>query len=150
MHIIPWHHFAIILGIIVLVVFITIPYLKNDKVVDSGPVFVMPDNSLIKLGAIAFCSMICEGAMFDWSVIYFKKVVLAPIDWIGAGFTAFMATMALGRFVADSFAHRFGLKTHHATQRDAYRNRAADSRYLPAFLYSAYRVFICWRGCINR
>jgi MFS family permease len=110
MHIIPWHHFAIILGIIVLVVFITIPYLKNDKVVDSGPVFVMPDNSLIKLGAIAFCSMICEGAMFDWSVIYFKKVVLAPIDWIGAGFTAFMATMALGRFVADSFAHRFGLK----------------------------------------
>jgi MFS family permease len=110
MHIIPWHHFALILGIIVLVVFITIPYLKNDKVVDSGPVFVMPDNSLIKLGAIAFCSMICEGAMFDWSVIYFKKVVLAPIDWIGAGFTAFMATMALGRFVADSFAHRFGLK----------------------------------------
>jgi MFS family permease len=79
-------------------------------VVDSGPVFVMPDNSLIKLGAIAFCSMICEGAMFDWSVIYFKKVVLAPIDWIGAGFTAFMATMALGRFVADGFAHRFGLK----------------------------------------
>ncbi|WP_224751174.1 MFS transporter [Mucilaginibacter pankratovii] len=110
MHIIPWHHFAIILGIILLIVFITIPYLKNDKVVDSGPVFVMPDNSLIKLGAIAFCSMICEGAMFDWSVIYFKKVVLAPIDWIGAGFTAFMATMALGRFVADSFAHRFGLK----------------------------------------
>nr|WP_294945679.1 MFS transporter [uncultured Mucilaginibacter sp.] len=106
----PVKHFAIILAAIVIAVIVTLPYLKNDKVVNTGPVFVMPDNSLIKLGAIAFCSMICEGAMFDWSVIYFKKVVLAPTDWIGAGFTAFMATMALGRFVADGFAHRFGLK----------------------------------------
>ena len=48
--------------------------------------------------------------MFDWSVIYFKKVVVAPIALQGAGFTAFMFTMAGGRFVADWFAHRFGLK----------------------------------------
>ena len=48
--------------------------------------------------------------MFDWSVIYFKKVVISPIALQGAGFTAFMFTMATGRFIADSFAHRFGLK----------------------------------------
>jgi len=54
--------------------------------------------------------MICEGAMFDWSVIYFKKVVAAPIALQGAGFTAFMFTMAGGRFIADWFANRFGLK----------------------------------------
>jgi len=48
--------------------------------------------------------------MFDWSVIYFKKVVDAPIAMQGAGFTAFMLTMAGGRFVADLFAARFGLK----------------------------------------
>ena len=48
--------------------------------------------------------------MFDWSVIYFKKVVQAPIALQGLGFTAFMFTMAGGRFVADFFAHRFGLK----------------------------------------
>jgi MFS family permease len=48
--------------------------------------------------------------MFDWSVIYFKKVVLAQNAWMGAGYTAFMLTMATGRFIADKFAHRFGLK----------------------------------------
>jgi MFS family permease len=48
--------------------------------------------------------------MFDWSVIYFKKVVLAQNAWMGAGYTAFMLTMATGRFIADWFAHRFGLK----------------------------------------
>jgi MFS family permease len=36
--------------------------------------------------------------------------VVAPITLQGAGFTAFMFTMAGGRFVADWFAHRFGLK----------------------------------------
>lgn len=86
-------------------------YLNHDYGgAGDGPVFVMPDRSLIKLGIIAFCSMMCEGAMFDWSVIYFKKVVLAEKAWIGAGYTAFMLTMATGRFIADWFAHRYGLK----------------------------------------
>ncbi|MEO3406610.1 MFS transporter [Mucilaginibacter sp. CAU 1740] len=108
--IIPLHHFMGMLIVIALGVLVAARYLKDDKVTDAGPVFVMPDKSLIKLGIIAFCSMICEGAMFDWSVIYFKKVVLAPTALVGVGFTTFMFTMAGGRFVADWFAHRFGLK----------------------------------------
>jgi len=106
----PLHHFILIAIIVVLLIILTAKYLKNDKVTDSGPVFVMPDKSLIMLGIIAMCSMICEGAMFDWSVIYFKKVVLAPTALVGLGFTAFMCTMAGGRFIADWFSHRFGLK----------------------------------------
>jgi MFS family permease len=109
-HVIPFQHFSLIMAIVIVSVIFTSRYLKNDKPTSSGPVFVMPDSSLIKLGVIAFCSMICEGAMFDWSVIYFKKVVLAQNAWIGAGYTAFMFTMATGRFIADKFAHRFGLK----------------------------------------
>jgi MFS family permease len=54
--------------------------------------------------------MICEGAMFDWSNIYFKKVILAPPSLLGVGFASFMSTMATGRFFADKFAHRYGLK----------------------------------------
>jgi MFS family permease len=49
--------------------------------------------------------MICEGAMFDWSGIYFQKVVKADKDWVGAGYTAFMCAMATGRFVADWVAN---------------------------------------------
>ncbi|MDN3549444.1 MFS transporter [Mucilaginibacter aquaedulcis] len=106
----PFHHFLVMMAVIFTGVIIAARYLKDDKVASSGPVFVMPDSSLIKLGVIAFCSMICEGAMFDWSVIYFKKVVLAPTAMVGLGFTTFMFTMAGGRFVADWFAHKFGLK----------------------------------------
>jgi len=109
-NIIPFYHFGVVFIVIIATIALVSGYLKNDKVASSGPVFVMPDNSLIKLGIIAFCSLICEGAMFDWSVIYFKKVVLAHGAWIGAGYTAFMLTMATGRFIADWFAHRFGLK----------------------------------------
>jgi MFS family permease len=109
--VIPQHHFIIILVVMLTGVIYASRYLNNDKIKgNSGPVFVMPDKSLIKLGIIAFCSLMCEGAMFDWSVIYFKKVVLAQGAWIGAGYTAFMLTMASGRFIADWFAHRFGLK----------------------------------------
>jgi MFS family permease len=109
-NIIPFYHFGIVFIVIIITIALVSGYLKNDKVTSSGPAFVMPDSSLIKLGVIAFCSLICEGAMFDWSVIYFKKVVLAHSAWMGAGYTAFMLTMASGRFVADWFAHRFGLK----------------------------------------
>jgi len=109
-HVAPYRHFLLMMVVIMIGVIIAARYLKDDKVANAGPVFVMPDSSLIKLGIIAFCSMICEGAMFDWSVIYFKKVVLAPTALVGVGFTAFMLTMAGGRFFADKFAHRYGLK----------------------------------------
>lgn len=109
--IIPLHHFTYVLLAVILGVFICQRYLFNDSSAgDTGPAFALPDRPLIKLGIIAFCSLICEGAMFDWSVIYFKKVIHAEAGWMAAGYTSFMCTMALGRFVADWFAERFGLK----------------------------------------
>jgi len=110
-NVIPQYHFIMIFCVIAAGVIWSSRYLNNDHGgAQEGPAFVMPDRSLIKLGIIAFCSMICEGAMFDWSVIYFKKVVLAQQAWMGAGYTAFMLTMATGRFIADWFSHRYGLK----------------------------------------
>lgn len=117
-HIDPFHHFVTILVVLAIGVTIAARYLYDDagvpKIEEAAAVslgqrlrLMVP---LLTLGSIAFCSMICEGAMFDWSVIYFKKVVAAPIALQGAGFTAFMLTMASGRFVADMFAGRFGLK----------------------------------------
>jgi MFS family permease len=114
----PTHHFIVIMIIVTIGVIITSRYLHEDTNVIKDP--DEPALSLINrlkligplltLGSIAFCSMICEGAMFDWSVIYFKKVIATPIALQATGFTAFMLTMATGRFIADGFAHRFGLK----------------------------------------
>jgi MFS family permease len=115
----PFYHFIIIMVLIFAGIIIS----SNKLVRDSGKVArhegeaiptirerlrtILP---LLKLGIIAFCSMICEGTMFDWSGVYFKKVVLAEGGWIGAGYFAFMCTMALGRFTADWFAGKYGLK----------------------------------------
>ena len=107
----PYQHFFIMTGLIIIMVSLGYKFLKNDGGIPLGqPIFVKPDKSLMSLGLIAFCSLICEGAMFDWSVVYFKKVVLAEGAWMGAGFSAFMGTMAMGRFFADWFSGRFGIK----------------------------------------
>ena len=108
--IIPLTHFIIIAAIIMAGVAASFHYLLPREVKNTTAVklFVKPDKSLVKLGIIAFCCMICEGAMFDWSGIYFQKVVKANKDWIGAGYTAFMLTMAAGRFIADWVVSKFG------------------------------------------
>jgi MFS family permease len=110
--ILPAYHFMAVMAFIWLGVACCSRYILREDINTDGnqPLFVKPDKSLVNLGIIAFCSMICEGAMFDWSGVYFKKVVLAEPAWLGAGYTAFMLTMALGRFVADGFTQRFGLK----------------------------------------
>ena len=54
--------------------------------------------------------MAAEGTMFDWSGIYFQKVVQAPPSLVTLGYSAFMGTMALGRFLGDGLVLRFGRK----------------------------------------
>lgn len=110
--VLPVQHFLLVTIFVVLAAAVGIRYTMAEdpnKNTDQ-PIFARPDKSLLILGMIAFCSMICEGAMFDWSGVYFKKVVMADKAWVGAGYTAFMATMASGRFIADWFAGKYGLK----------------------------------------
>ena len=80
---------------------------RNEK----QPIFARPDKSILNFGLIAFFSMICEGAMFDWSGIYFAKVVRPDPTLVTVGYTAFMCTMATGRFVGDWVHYRLGMKT---------------------------------------
>jgi MFS family permease len=54
--------------------------------------------------------MMVEGAMFDWSGIYFIKVVQVDNEWTGLGYTTFMIAMAGMRFMADGLAGYLGLK----------------------------------------
>jgi len=110
--IMPFTHFIFIAVPILLALAIIFQYLlpNEEKTEISNKIFIRPDKSLVALGVLAFCCMICEGAMFDWSGIYFKKVVGAENGWIGAGYTAFMCTMAAGRFVGDWVAMKLGFK----------------------------------------
>lgn len=110
LHISTQYHFIFIFCIIIVSVTFVARYLRNDSVKkDTNPVFVLPDKKLMMLGVIAFCSMVCEGTMFDWSVVYFKKIVQPDTSLIGVGYAAFMAAMATGRFVSDYFASKYGV-----------------------------------------
>lgn len=108
----PSKHFLMISSLIILGITLSFKYLLPDEKSEMGSstLFVKPDKRLFLLGIIGFCCMICEGAMFDWSGVYFEKVVGAEKSWIGAGYTAFMCTMAGGRFIADWVAHHLGFK----------------------------------------
>jgi MFS family permease len=104
----PSLHFLGVAVIMALTVLILFSYLLPDspQPSESTTFFVKPDKLLLKLGILASLCMICEGTMFDWSGIYFQKVVLAEKDWIGAGYTAFMCAMATGRFIGDWIANK--------------------------------------------
>lgn len=108
--VLPFHHFLLVATLLGAGVAASFQYLlpNEERSTEPTPLLVKPDGTLLKLGLIAFCCMICEGAMFDWSGIYFQNVVRAEKDWIGAGYTAFMCTMAAGRFVADWVVARIG------------------------------------------
>lgn len=109
-HLTPFTHFCIITGTAYLLIALLYRNsLRQDiNADDDRPLFAKPDATLLKLGLIAMCCMVCEGAMFDWSGVYFQKVVEAPKGLIPLGYTAFMSTMAGGRFAGDKLVARVG------------------------------------------
>lgn len=108
----PAYHFLVILVLMLFIIALSTGNLieKDAGQSSDGLKFVMPDKPLLKLGIIAFCSLICEGTMFDWSGVYFLKIVKAEPAWVGAGYTAFMIAMASGRFIADWLTHKIGVQ----------------------------------------
>jgi MFS family permease len=109
----PFQHFVTVLGIIILLVLFNYNYLVKTsvkKVEEKEKVsfFKVQDKSLIWLGVISFCCMASEGIMFDWSGVYFKEIVKAPGSLVVLGYTSFMVTMAIGRFLSDVLVGKFG------------------------------------------
>jgi MFS family permease len=113
--VVPYMHFWIVILIVWMIVWLNNNYLVPfkstvNKEEPRRKFFSKPDSTLLQLGIIGFCSMASEGAMFDWSGIYFKDVVKAPSSLVILGYTSFMIMMASGRFVADRLIAKFGRK----------------------------------------
>ncbi len=111
----PYWHFLAVIFIVWVIVWINHPFLvkgKSDFSTDEPKrkFFSKPDGILLQLGIIGFCSMASEGAMFDWSGVYFKDVVKAPSSLVILGYTSFMIMMATGRFLADYVTTKIGRK----------------------------------------
>ncbi|MGD0583856.1 MAG: MFS transporter [Bacteroidales bacterium] len=111
----PCWHFITVILIVWTIIRINHPFLVKvktgvHKAEPGRKFFSRPDSILLQLGIIGFCSMASEGAMFDWSGVYFKDVVKAPHSLVIIGYTSFMIMMATGRFVADYMISRIGRK----------------------------------------
>lgn len=105
----PFYHFCFISSCMILLGMLMQRFtLTGDAHSCDQPLFAKPDAFLLKLGLIAFSCMACEGTMFDWSGVYFQKVVQAPKEMTTLGYAAFMSTMAGGRFIGDRLVIKLG------------------------------------------
>jgi predicted MFS family arabinose efflux permease len=74
----------------------------------KGGAFAFPTRALLALGLVAFCVVLGEGAMADWSAIYLTSSLHTGAGLAAAGYAAFSVVMALGRCVGDRLTARLG------------------------------------------
>jgi MFS family permease len=74
---------------------------------NDQPLLAWPDKALMVLGLICFCCSLSEGAMADWSSLYYRQVLEDPVQGGTTGYTAFIFAMAVGRFTGDVLIQRF-------------------------------------------
>lgn len=108
LELLPWQHFVIISVITIICSLVFISGAVDAKSDSKQTGFAWPEKKIMQLGLIAFGCLVCEGTMFDWSGIYFTKVVKAPAHLTSLGYAAFMGCMAAGRFAADKFVTALG------------------------------------------
>jgi hypothetical protein len=75
---------------------------------EREPAFGRPLRALAGLGAIAFCALLGEGAVGDWSSLYLSRGLGAGPGAAAMGYAAFSTCMAAGRLSGDRLVHRFG------------------------------------------
>src|SRR6185295_3330610 len=80
----------------------------TSRVAGAGRVFGVPSRALQGLGALAFCGLLIEGAMGDWTAVYLHDTLGSGDALAGTGFAAFSLAMAGGRFAGDRLVAGFG------------------------------------------
>lgn len=81
---------------------------EKEPSVGDGPAFRWPTRALVGIGFIAFCCMLGEGAMADWSTNYMRKVAMADKSLAPMGLAAFSLAMMLCRFLGDRLRMALG------------------------------------------
>lgn len=104
-----WHLFtwAVILGMVAYFE-VNGNLLSQEQQPTKANGFNLPPKSILGLAAVGFCIMLGEGAITDWSTLYLKDSLSAPVAIASLGFATFAGFMALGRFFGDRFVEKFG------------------------------------------
>ena len=105
------HFLTVLIPVVILSILILSFLIKaDDKVEEEKKLFVWPDRALWLVGLICFCCALCEGAMADWSSLYYQEVVNDPGRVSTTGFTAYIFAMTVGRFTGDKLLMRYNYK----------------------------------------
>ncbi|MEQ8475118.1 MFS transporter [Fulvivirga sp.] len=99
--------FVVLVIIVLLVISPKIRHINDDSNKEGHVIFSFPGKSLIGLAVIAFCIMLGEGAITDWSTVYLSNNLSSGPALAGFGFAAFSATMTIGRFNGDYMIEKF-------------------------------------------
>ncbi len=79
---------------------------RADRRAPGRPVLRLSPAVLV-LGAIAFASMLCEGASADWGSVYLRGPLHASAAIAGLAYTAFSMTMVMVRLGGNRLTARF-------------------------------------------
>ncbi|HEY0651779.1 MAG TPA: MFS transporter [Chryseosolibacter sp.] len=105
-------HLSVIVIISLMAAFWVSRNLIHDKpdptVKEDGPLFRFPNRALVGVGIIAFCCMMGEGAMSDWTVNYMENIALASKATAPIALSAFATAMTLGRIFGDRIRASWG------------------------------------------
>lgn len=77
----------------------------------SGLALARPSRAVLALGVVAFCVVLMEGAMSDWSAIYLRDTVRSGAGLAAVGYGAFSVAMATMRFSGDALTAHYGPRT---------------------------------------
>ena len=81
---------------------------RADASEEGAPAFARPTRALLGLGIMAFCVLLGEGAMGDWSAVYLDDTLGTGPGFAAAGYAAFSLSMAFGRLFGDRLTERLG------------------------------------------
>lgn len=105
-------HYQLVAIPVLLISLGSLPFLirKDTEREKEKKLFVLPEKELWMIGIVCLCSTLCEGAMADWSAVYYQQAKEAPNVDSTAGFTAYALAMTIGRFSGDKLLLRLKFK----------------------------------------
>jgi len=107
----PEAHLAVVAVVTLAAAFVAGRGLATDPPVGPrGPSFARPSPTLLALGAAAFCVLLAEGSVTDWSAVFLTDEAGAGEALAATGLAVFSLLMALGRLGGDGLAERFGAR----------------------------------------
>lgn len=106
----PRIHLVSIVVVIFVIVLFLLPVIfgYDDEETKSGHAFALPTKAVLGLAFMAFCIMLNEGIIADWSAVYMAETLQSGPFYTGLAFSGYAMMMALGRFSGDMLIPKFG------------------------------------------